>query len=354
MVNARMQEVARAITAGYGLPNHIDNVVSIIANGHQFNASTYQQNNTLVVSINASVPILIRTLFDRLLAQPSVFPELPIDTPDAISYSPLFMIDPTSTDQLERINIHISEDRYSASRILGDLCVTYVFLHEYGHLLCGHTQAIRNISEETGLLELFELNQPPNKDYIELRQYWEFQADSVAAGLLVQYLDDIVSQSQAHQTWIFDITGCEQNDQKGLATHVCAIAIAALNVLFLYTDQCTFQIKVEKYHPPTQTRLFCLRDVLCSQMAQRWQLDPNDIVATYFDYYLDSFHDGLASIGINVDAINEEYMEGCYNIFRTLKYSNDRLRHVSEPWSWLNAKEWGNPRENKGHTHDRE
>ena len=269
MVNARMQEVARAIIAGYGLPDHFNRISPMIVDGSEFNACTYQHENNLVVAINASVPILLRTLFDHLFAQPNLFPQLPNDVPDAIDYSPLFTIDPTNTDQLERINIRISEARYSASRILGDLCVTYVFLHEFGHLLCGHSEALSHISGETKLLELFELHEQPNKEYVELRQYWEFQADSIAAGLLVQYIDDIVAHADSHQPWILDVTGCDKEDTKTLVMHVSAMTIAALNVLFLYIDQCTFQIKAERYHPPTQTRLFCLRDTLCSQMAQR-------------------------------------------------------------------------------------
>lgn len=344
MVQLRMDEVSRSIIAGYGLPSHLNQIKTIIADELEFNAEASSRNKIAYVSINASVLMILRTLFDHIFSNDSVLPQLSQDKEKQnINYQAPFILDPHHPFERSQVSISISEDRYKASGILSDLCINFIILHEFGHILGGHPEALQHYCLGTRLLELFKKTERKQAN-ANLRQYWEFQADNIAASLLTQYVGDTIQNAASHQTWILKATGLKADQSQEIAIHVAAMTLASLHTLFLYMDNCTFKVNKSSYHPPAQARMMYIKDVFCDEMSMRWSISPHKIVEVYIDIYLEPFMSSLEEMGLTViKGFTDANLDINEQIARDLKYANERYRNHCREWSWLPVDEWGNP-----------
>ncbi len=343
-IQLRMDEISRSIVAGYGLPAHIHSIRAFIARELKFNAQASLSDQTAYISINASVLLSLRILFDRVLSDDEVLPRLnDTDLSSSVSYETEFILNTNTPQDWSRLSISLGKDKYKASGILSDLCVTFVALHEFGHLLCGHVEAVEKLYSEASLMEFYRISERTALDP-ELRQYWEFQADSIAASFLAQYIGDLIAKAGSYQTWILTAAKLQADQREDIAIHTAAMTIASLHVLFLYMDSCTFDTNKNAYHPPAQCRVMYIKDIIATNVGRRCSIEPDAIVSMYYDEYFSSFVSSLDKLGLPaLRGFNDEHLDTVNDIVHALKYSNDRHRDFCREWSWLPVDEWGNP-----------
>lgn len=344
LFHERMQEVERSIVAGYGLPVGVDKIHSYIASDFEFNAQAGQVESTLMVSLNAPVLISLRVLFDLLLEKDHILPALLQPSESKITYRTQTFLKAYNPGELSLHEISISKERYKASSTLSDLCSTFMMLHEFGHVICGHPGALATKFSEASLVEFNSFAEGP-KVNSELRRYWEFQADNIAAALLAQYVDDAVSRAEQFNPWLRTCLDQEVVTFEQQATHFSAMVIASLHVLFLYSDSCQFEVPKFSYHPPAQTRLMYVKDVFAGEIASRLRLDADEIVDVYFSTYLSQFLSGLEELGLEAHkGFDDTHLDDVERLRDELVFASNKYRSVCEKWSLVPTNQWANPR----------
>ena len=78
------------------------------------------------------------------------------------------------------------EQRAATAVLMSELAVAYCGYHELAHILLGHVDAHRQWTGDLGLLEMAESRLPAGRTGARLRMVWEYEADLVAANMLLQ------------------------------------------------------------------------------------------------------------------------------------------------------------------------
>lgn len=126
-----------------------------------------------------------RTFIARSLADPEVLPWLAADDQGACAGAQEIELALNASDLTKRQSFAINNTdiRNQVAEILADTAVSFVFLHELGHVLAGHADlpdanGMRPVIAEFSLVELVALE--PS----EQARAWKYEADVVGAGLM--------------------------------------------------------------------------------------------------------------------------------------------------------------------------
>ena len=344
LIQTRIDEVLDSVTQGYGMPDSINEVNAFIAHELAFNGSASIDGKVASLSINASVLLSLRLLFDQIVSLENVLPGLNNDeVSEKINYEAQFFADTSLPRDWQTVSVTINQQQFRASAVLADLCVTFVFLHEFGHLLCGHIEAAEQYFSETPLLEMFDISED---DAVEpkLRRFWEFQADSVAASILSQYIGTLIDNVVDNHTWVLDSANLKASQTDEIAIHVTAMVNAALHVLFLYMDGCKFKTHKASYHPPAQARIKYIIEIVSVKMEQRLGIDSQVILDTYYDVYLGPFIEALKTIGLGAfKGFEDDHLDIAKEMAKEVKYNTEKYRDICQKWSWIPLEQWHNP-----------
>ncbi len=342
-IEARMSELARSVIDGYGLVAGLKGIDNKIANSIEFNASAAAPDDTAQISINASVPIVLRALFDFVLSNDDLLPGLNGDPQEAYDFHTQLFVDVSEPTKLTSPRIVLSKEKSRVSVALSDLCVTFMITHEYGHLLCGHAGALAaNFADEV-CVEFGDRDKNLSGDY-GLRQYWEYQADCIGASLLAQYATDFIQNPNPAADSIKAVLTADGLSQREIDTHLAAMVIASLHVLFLYSDGCKFDSGQFSFHPPAQARIMYVKDIVATEIADRCGLSADAIGETYHQHYLSRFVGMLDEIGLKaIEGFKDDYLDEIYEISNNLKQSHSKYRTYCKPWSWLPVEDWDAP-----------
>jgi len=337
-----MKEVAFSIERGYGLPPHIKEIRPLFIEEKGFNAEADIIDGIAYIAISASVPLLLRVLFDILLSDSEVFPQLPQEESNIkVRYEAPFIFNPRPPFERKQFNIGLTIERADAARILSDKCVKFIFLHEFGHMLCGHIETNRELNPDQPLFEFYG-DTTESETYEGLRRYWEYQADCISADLLAQYIDTTVNHAHGAQKWISKLIPEHEHDTNGIVKHVTGMTIAALNVLFMYMDNCRFDANTRAYHPPVITRMMYIKDSLFTSVGERHNLSPHALSEDYYDLYVEPFIFAMDKSGFNAAELwNELHWDNADTVLDELTNDREKHRLRCRQWSWLNVDEWG-------------
>ena len=128
--------------------------------------------------------------FEKLLSDSRLLPWLA--PPGGIDdcYEMEFIVDPADFGARARWKIKLTDERSFAAKIMTGIVIAFVQMHKLGHVLCGHIEANRFL---TGRRAMAELRRAANEPVAQLEREraWESDADQVAAGLIVSYLDEL-------------------------------------------------------------------------------------------------------------------------------------------------------------------
>lgn len=291
------------------------------------------------VEVNAAVPLLIMILFYRLLTDKRVLPYLDPGGEAVANYELPFILNPEVFDERVDWQVRTNAIRSFAAGTIADLCSTFVVLHEFGHIICGHTEGIRYYEKDEKLAELVSrprkwLNATARHiEALERRKAWERDADLIGAVLLAQFVDEL-----ANPTFTEERTRRVFTNTKGVELeHTLAIAIAALFALFCYVQGSRRKLHKDSSHPHPHVRSLFVKDILVQELATRKNLNMDKLDALAMER-LDEMMDAL----IDIELLDTRIYSAAYD--RALDRERDGLETLHATfkescarWRWF---EW--------------
>jgi hypothetical protein len=338
-VLARIDEVAASFVAGYKPAGTAATLTARFVESPQFNASTWAEGDTTVIGLSAAMIPLLSTLFSILLSDANVLPALPALSRRQVKQKrkALFSLDPLQPTALTEVTLALSEERAAAAHVLSDLCVSFIYLHEIGHVVCGHVGASQHFMGGDGLTEYVASKDTPQSQ-LWLRQYWEYQADAIAAALVPQYLDTLLTHADQRHQWIRRLA-IGRRSKSSLPLHLAALSNMSLAIMFHYLEGCRLEHAAEAAHPHPVVRSLYVKDILARQAATRWSCDPRKIGKLQYSY-LEPFLFALAAIGLgSVRDWDVKVLSDMEKEVLEVSRGAER-REVARPWSWLPVEQW--------------
>ena len=215
-----------------------------------FNASVGLARSRYLIKISASVPILTRILFDRFFQNEAVMPWLERSGEDAAKhrYDVKFILDPKEFNERENWQIAMTPERSFAAGAFTDICLAFIALHEIGHVIAGHSEAVQHYYGVAEFSELFENRERSTQD-MERDQSWEYDADAVAIGLFVQYVEELVANRLTNERTarFFESDGDP-------VSQALSFVVTALFVMFNYVRGSRYDLDLATSHPHPMVR----------------------------------------------------------------------------------------------------
>jgi len=342
---SRATDINHSLVSGYGMPAYLDNIRLRITAKPYIGASIRCDAGLAEIELSIKMIHSLRCLFERLFSDDALLPQIADDSEGRIRYSGQYLKDVIRSDDWVMYDFDLSKNHWMASNALSDLCITFVLLHEYGHLIAGHA-GYQSEHSEGGYVSEFATITESREDNPNLRRYWEYQADNIAASFLTQYVERLIDVAPNHQTWILHLRKEPMSSKLAIATEVSALAIGVIHVLFLYMDYLSDKDDRKSYHPAAQGRMMYSKDILAEHMCLRiTDLSPEIIVETYFEQYLENVMSAMNNIGIpTTHRFGDDYMQVGETDYQTLVHSHEQYRSVTAPWSWIDVNGWNIPR----------
>jgi hypothetical protein len=156
------------------------------------------------VRINAALPAILHFAFNSLLRTPQFMygigavesERLYRDSSKRIPLTlPRRMKIEETIVAIASLSRPRDERRAATAVLMSELAVAYCAYHELAHVLLGHVDAHQQLSGRVGLLEMAESSMPVGRNGSRLRLVWEYEADLVAANMLLQ--DMVASDVEA-------------------------------------------------------------------------------------------------------------------------------------------------------------
>lgn len=290
------------------------------------------------VEVNAAVPLLVMILFYRLFTDKRILPYLDLDGEAVANCELPFILDPEAFDRRVNWRIKTNAIRSFAAGIIADLCNTFVVLHEFGHIICGHIEGIRYYEEGKKLAELVSRPHKPlnitarHTDALERRKAWERDADMIGAIFLAQFVGNLANPILTEQhTRVFTVAKDFELE------HTLAIVVAALFAFFCYVQGTHRKLHKESSHPHPFVRGLFVKDILVKELARRKNVNMKKFNAFMMER-LDEMMDALIDIDLldmrTYSAANHRALERERNNLKTLHAT---FKESCARWRWF---EW--------------
>lgn len=300
---------------------------------HQAGASATRTKVGYSIRISSALPQALSLLFARLLADPEVLPWLAVgDQVGANALEIELALNASDLTKRQRVAINNTDIRNQVAGILADIAVDFVFLHELGHVLAGHTDlpdanGMRHAINEFALVE-FAAPEPA-----EQARAWEYEADVVGAGLMNAQIDALIDLAQSEDANCREIFGPPQ-----IANEQClSLAIIALYVLFRYLRGTNLRLNLTGHHPDPLIRAFYVRDALFQATSQRHKINA-ELLEELLSARFEEFDDALESAGISAGmTLDEAAIEQVNQEMSALIQSRKSLRYVIRAYRYI---EW--------------
>lgn len=175
---------------------YINNVTFCYINDFSINALTNIVNSDGVVALNIYAPLLFSDLFYGLLSHPSVFPEYgqsKLEVPKFTNYSIPKQLKDLYFEKEDRL-ISVKSPRWipeiaqrcTYASILSEIAIDFLFLHEMGHLLRGHSPFRREILKIFEPLTAFG-DTKDSEDFCLVNHALEYDADWFAMKYIIDF-----------------------------------------------------------------------------------------------------------------------------------------------------------------------
>jgi len=327
----RAQEVSRSVLLAYDKPK--DAIAFRYIDEREFNAYAGLSDRRYLIELNAGVPFLNLLLFYGLMSNSQFLPGLDASGTAVSNFTVPFVIDPADFDRRAKWEVSCNAIRAFAAGTLADMCSTFVVLHEFGHVLCGHCQALRFFGGEDSIAELVAIKRSSVTN-VERRRAWEGDADMVAAVLLSQFIEDLADDINLNSR-----TKEVFADPDGFhLENTTAIIVASLFVLFCYIEATRRNLDKSSTHPQPHVRALLIKNVLHLNLEERGTFD-GDVFHRYLNVRLDDAMITLESLGLfDPKGYSYGFSRGIDREFARLKILQERYRSDCARWTWI---EWG-------------
>jgi hypothetical protein len=327
----RARNVAHSVLARYDKPEN--SVAFRYIDERGYNAYARLERRQYHIELNAAVPLLNLMLFYGLLSDSRFLPDLDSTGMDASNFTVPFFIDPTNFDKRANWQVNCNAIRAFAAGTLADTCNTFVMLHEFGHVLCGHCEGKLHYTGEGTIAELVSIKRPAIAD-LERDLAWEGDADMVAGALLAQFVEGLVSDIKLNTR-----TNAVFADPDGFhMENTAAIVVASLFSLFCYIEATRHSLERYSTHPHPQVRALLVKNVLHQQLAERGAFN-SEIFHDYLDAHLDDAMIVLESLRLfDPKGYSMGFSKSVDREFARLKILQERYRSDCAQWSWIG---WG-------------
>ena len=249
--------------------------VSYTASRH-FDAYAYSEAGQHHVVLSATVPAVLLASFFEIMRSTNPFSDDPSQADDAYQpgdvHIPLTL--PTAGDSPVELAEAIewllkqSMPEHRWQRILAvtlaELAVVFVFAHEIGHVVQGHTQALH----ATRGRRLHEMGMAERADLGRVAQSWELQADRTAFGFLWSYA---INTKRQRDRFVRQLLCKSEEPDLDLLGRLCY----AMSLVFFLLSQGDGRVRTRGTHPSPLVRItFLLAMAETVMEARRPALAP--------------------------------------------------------------------------------
>ncbi len=327
-LESRADNIARSVSAAYGAGRKP--IAFRYINESEFNAYAGEDGNSYTVEVNASMPLFGVILFSRLLSDAAVFPFLDAAGMKASDYALPFIIDPADFDRRVDWQIKLNGIRAFAASTIADICSTFVICHEVGHIMSGHVEGIRFYERRARVAELVSRARIAGTT-VARRQAWEYDADVIAASLLIQFIDQLIEigERDARVRAIF----C-RDDGRSLE-HTLAIVVAGLFAYFSYVQGMRHKLDKSSSHPAPIVRAHYLKDMLFAAVRDRNGFDAG-LFHALLDERVDEMLIALEQVELfNASVHSEAYIDDIESELERLQVLQRQYRPSCARWTWI-------------------
>lgn len=329
MLKDRFSETSSFVTKAYGLGDREITFGFISVN--QINATAKRTGVGYSIQISSALPQALRRLFARLLADAEVLSWLPVDGLDNSGHQELEVAlglrDQTNHQSMQADSTSI---RFQVVAILADITINFVFMHELGHILAGHTD-LPNLNGTLPVIKEFELVEFSAEEPAEQARAWEYEADIVGSGLMNSQIDALIGAAKSDTGNSRQIFGPPQ-----IAVEQClSLSVIALYCLFRYLRGASLHLNLTGSHPDPLIRAFCVRDALFQATATRHDVN-HELFEELLSARFEEFDDALEAAGfqsgmlLNDKAIDEVNLQ-----MSALIRSRRDLRHLTCAYRYI-------------------
>lgn len=181
------------------LTRPLPDVIGILRRTKAFGAEARRTRSAYQVLLNAALPAILHYTFNNLFRDPNYLPgignaasEIPYrDLQSGIPFSlPRQISVETAICAIAQLSRPLDNDRAQAAVLMAELATAFCVYHEVAHIVLGHIDALSEQHLSGQLLEIVPSNRAPHGRAAEIRRVWEYEADLLAANMLLQ---DMVS-----------------------------------------------------------------------------------------------------------------------------------------------------------------
>ena len=328
----RGEEAFDSIKAAYA-PHNDTRLEMCYVNQQTLNAYASQTNDRYLVEIEISCPLLIDALLKKILSDPNVLPELPVDERSLMEWKLPFTEGIDNIELEKSLEIKLDDHRFHISRALADFCMMFILFHEIGHVCCGHTSGSRFYFKEERYSEYLGLEKWFRRGTF-LRRAWEIDADMFAGFLLCQTFDAFLGTKQASSlTKAFAFINGNRSTLVGLV-------LAALSSVFIYLSQKNYQIHNLNSHPSPALRSKAVGNSVIANISKDKGIPKEALIESRIDY-MAQFFTTMEDIGIlDWDKFDAQFADSDKLLSRDYLIQR-RFRKSCQRWSIVPVSLWG-------------
>ncbi|OIN57148.1 hypothetical protein [Arsenicibacter rosenii] len=301
------------------------------------NASTGTRLGKDYIRVSSPTIYLLRSFFDHLLADDRFLSEISPSTVQidiGTTRTPNLIIDPEDVTKVREGNLSTDQNRLLFSTTMADLCMTFISCHEVGHIVYGHTRYTRLFFKED-CLNFFDFWKRPKR--IDINHAMEYDADLLAATLIVQYLEDVYRAAFKYARHAEVYAGLIKKGK--LLEDITIFCILFIYALFVYLSNGAPD--QDSTHPQPLVRALYIKDVMLAQMGRR---HPNLDMAYLLDAmprYWDEFDQQLGQLGFyQPESVLEKITELIDEKNNVLGKKASTIRPLWQKYSWIPSDDW--------------
>lgn len=325
-----------------------DRLKSMMAASRSFNGWAVKNDGGFVLGIHAATPVITHFAANHILRCPMVFPRLAgpereLAAVGAYQGGISLRIPPSlglraACVELPRTSRPRSEERAAAASILTELACAFAVLHEVAHVIGGHAE---HFSTHTGLALLELHTRIPSRRLMQLREVWEYEADKIAAMMLMSLL--VGADTRQTLIALFDLP----TDEPEYLAGASSIALMGVYVLFLLLGQQSRHLAAsDSVHPHPIVRMTyvhnAMRVIACEDLG---------VPAERFDHWTEqgvqSIYAAWRHLGAPIPALGRWRLFPAHRVVQReierLQRRHRKLQPLYQNHSYLLDEDWVDP-----------
>lgn len=329
MLERRFAEIAGAVGRSYGFEDR--EIAFEFMASNQAGATVQKTSSGYAIKISSALPQALSLLFARLLADPEVLPWLLAKQED-MADTQVLELARNPSDLTDRQDVRIANNtlRNRATEIFADIAINFVYMHELGHILAGHSD-LPNADGITPEIIEFKLVEFAAHEPTEQARAWEYEADIVGSGLMNSQIDALIDMARADEDANRQVFGPPE-----IAVEQClSFAVIALYALFRYLRGSNLSLNLAGNHPDPLVRAFCVRDALFGATSQRYAVN-HELLEELLSARFEEFDDALEVSGVQAGmTLDDTAIEEINQQMSALIKSRKKLRHLTRAYRYI-------------------